>query len=111
MALVYEPPFKLQGATATTGTLTTKAFEVSRFTTIGIQVNTSSASTLTSTIKLQVTIDGVNWGDYSGSSTTVSADGVTNFSIAEYAFVAVRVVAAVTVGSAVFEVWAMAKQS
>lgn len=95
---------------AATTTVTSEFKNYDMFTTIGVQVNVSNASTLTASVKLQVSIDGVNFGDYAGSAVAITADGVTPYNISDFAFLALRVVVTVTVGSGTFEVISLGKQ-
>jgi hypothetical protein len=80
------------------------------FTTIGIQVNVTNAVGLTATSKIQVSIDGTNWGDYLGSSVNLTANTVVPYNISEFAFIFLRVAVTVSAGSADFEIISVAKQ-
>jgi hypothetical protein len=110
--LIYDPPHQIQQPSSLgIATMYSQVYQCDRFSTIGIQVNVSNASSLTGTVAIQVTIDGVNWALYAGSTLNVTTNTSLAYSISEFAFVALRVVMTNTAGSGTYEIWTLAKQS
>ena len=56
-----------------------KCFDM--FTTVGIMINVTAAAGLTASAKVQVSIDGVTWGDYSGSTVAITGNTVIPYNI------------------------------
>jgi hypothetical protein len=89
------------------GTLTTsgvsEALSIASFYN-ALQVVVSGASSLTATVTVEATIDGVNWSELDGIAQSVTTDGVKMFVVSEVGgIMRLRVKIAVAAGSGTFE--------
>ena len=110
MQLNIDPVKVLLPAKDLTASKTSDVAGYSMFTTIGLVVAVTAHTNINATVAIEVSIDGVTWGAYSGSSVAVAGNVVIPYNISDFAFAMLRVTITIIGGNATFEVKAMAKQ-
>jgi hypothetical protein len=106
--LVSEPRelYKLTGVAAT---FESEEFpQAELFLTFGIQIDVDNAVTLNYSAQVQVSNDGLSWGNL-GSAVSIAADGMYPINITSFGFRKWKIVFTRTGGSADFRVLAQAK--
>jgi hypothetical protein len=110
MQLNLDPIVTLLSSQVVSADVSTIAKDYSMFTTIGVMVSVTSSVALVASVKVEVSLDGINWGEYSGSSVAITGDVNIPYNISEFAFNKLRLSVEVTSGSAMMEIKAIAKQ-
>ena len=107
--LTFDTPRVILPATTTSTTVTSNVYYTEGWTLVGIQVDATSTSSANFSAQVQVSLDGVGWGNF-GSTISITADNTYCFNATLVGFSKLRVVLTRTGGSGTFKIMAQGKQ-